>query len=58
MKSTVLILVGLLMVMGGVGGMEHSPDLSTLIQSTCICIVGMIAMWMGTAQINQGPNWS
>ena len=57
MKATTFILLGLLMVMGGVGGIEHSPDLTTMVQSTCISIVGVIAMWIGTSIINEQNNW-
>ena len=51
MKASAFILGGLLAVMGGIGGVEQSPDLTTLIQSTCICIVGMVAMWIGTSMV-------
>ena len=51
MTASTFILGGLLMVMGGMGGVEHSPDLTTLVQSTCICIVGTVAMWIGTSMV-------
>lgn len=56
MKHTIWIFLGLLVVLGGVGGVENSLDVTDLISSTAISVVGCIMMWIGTAGINDDSN--
>jgi uncharacterized membrane protein len=53
MRATILIIVGLVMAMAGVGGVDVSPDLMTMVQSTVISIVGVVLMWIGTSWISE-----
>lgn len=50
----ILFILGLLITLGGVGGVEASPNISALLISTGISIVGVMLMWIGTAQLNRG----
>jgi dethiobiotin synthetase len=52
MKHTMWIILGLLVVLGGVGGVEHSMTTTDLISSTAVSVLGCIMMWIGTAGIN------
>ena len=56
MKHTIWILLGLLVVLGGMGGVENSMDTQDLIASTAVSVVGCIMMWIGTAGINDDSN--
>jgi arginine exporter protein ArgO len=53
MRATILIIVGLVMAMAGVGGVDVSPDLMSMVQSTVISIVGVVLMWIGTSWISE-----
>jgi hypothetical protein len=48
----ILFILGLVITLGGVGGVEASPGISELLLSTVMSIVGVVIMWVGTAQIN------
>ena len=47
MMKTILLL-GLLLTMGGVGGVENSIDNVSLIQSVAISVVGLVLMFVGS----------
>lgn len=52
MFNTVMIVLGLIVAMGGVGGVDVSPDLTTMLSCTAVSVVGVVMMWIGTAGIN------
>ena len=52
MKSPWLLMLGLIITLGGVGGVEQSLDDVALIQSTAVAILGLIITWMGALVIN------
>lgn len=47
-----LFIVGLLMCLGGVGGVEASIDNGTLVQSFAIACVGLCVMYCGVSAMN------
>lgn len=54
MKGSIRIIVGLLLVYGAVGGMDHGPfDTNTLLSQIGIAIVGLTIMAWGTIAINR-----
>lgn len=52
-----LFIVGLIMCLGGVGGVETSTTTLALIQSTVIAIVGLAVMYCGTTALNVSNYW-
>lgn len=56
MKGITFFVLGLILTMGGVGGVEHSLDNLTLLQSTLIAVCGLALMLVGTSYINDGAN--
>ena len=56
MFNSLMIILGLIVAMGGVGGVEVSMDLGDLLSSTAIGVVGVVMMWIGTAGINENSN--
>ena len=56
MFNSLMIILGLIVAMGGVGGVEVSMDLGDLLSSTAISVVGVCLMWIGTAGINENSN--
>ena len=52
MMKTILLL-GLLLTMGGVGGVENSIDNVSLIQSVAVSIVGLVLMFVGSNMVNE-----
>lgn len=52
MMKTFLI-VGLVLTMGGVGGVENSIDNVSLIQSVAVSIVGLVMMFVGSTIGNE-----
>ena len=53
MKEALYIVMGLLLAMGGVGGVEISQDWSTLSCAVAVSIMGLVMMWCGVSVINQ-----
>jgi sulfite exporter TauE/SafE len=51
MKAATYILVGLMITLMGLGGIEHSQTLVQLVQSVAVCVVGVCAMWVGTSWV-------
>lgn len=46
--ANLLIIMGLILTMFGVGGVEHSADNADMISATLVSIVGLMTMWVGT----------
>ena len=47
------LLLGLVLTMGGVGGVENSTDDVSLIQSVAVSIVGLVLMFVGSTIGNE-----
>jgi heme O synthase-like polyprenyltransferase len=56
MFNSLLIILGLIVAMAGVGGVDVSPDLQSLLLSTVVSVVGVVMMWIGTAGINENSD--
>lgn len=56
MKGSIRLVVGLLLVVGAVGGIEHSVTDSALWLAVAIAAVGLLAMWSGTKAANAYTN--
>lgn len=54
MKGTIRILLGMLMVMGAVGGMEQ--ETATLTQGAILAAIGLLIMGSGVSAANKQEN--
>ena len=45
-------MVGLLVVMGGVGGIESSPDNMSMFWSTLVTMIGLGLMWINVRDLD------
>ena len=45
------ILLGLLLVYGAVGGMEHQPDY--FVEQAAVAVLGLLLMWWGVRRLEQ-----
>ncbi len=52
-----LFIVGLLMCIGGVGGVEHSLDNIALVQSLAIAVVGLCVMYCGVTALKVSESY-
>ena len=50
----VLIMLGLVMTMFGVGGVENSVTDTELLASVAVAAVGLLIMWAGTLGVRNG----
>lgn len=50
-KTFFFIVMGLLLTMLGVGGVENSITNSELLQSLAVSVLGLLLMWVGTLMI-------
>ena len=46
-SANFLLIVGFLMTLGGVGGIEHSLDNPTLITALVVAVLGLAIVWCG-----------
>lgn len=53
MKGTIRIVVGLLLVFGGVGGMEANETVTLPLDSLAVAIAGLFIMAWGTFAANR-----
>ena len=53
MRGTIRAVVGFIIIMGGVGGVEASLDNATLTQSALICLVGLMVFANGVFALAQ-----
>jgi hypothetical protein len=49
--ANALIIMGLILTMFGMGGVEHSTDNADMISATLVSIVGLMTMWAGTSAL-------
>jgi hypothetical protein len=54
--SMILFIVGLLMTLGGVGGMEDPAKEAYFIEQIIVSGVGLLVMWIGTLGLNSNQN--
>jgi hypothetical protein len=45
--ATILAMLGLLLTMGGVGGIENSQDSDAMLTASMVSIVGLLMMYCG-----------
>lgn len=60
MKSTTafgLFVVGLLLALGGVGGVEASVETGALVQSFAVACVGLCIMYCGVTALNVSESY-
>lgn len=48
----IFFMVGLLVVMGGVGGIEQAPDNMSMLWSTLVTLIGLGLMWINVKELN------
>ena len=53
-KGMMFFMIGLIITMGGVGGVETSLSNWTLLQSTIVAFVGIALMAVGVSYVNDG----
>ena len=53
MRGSIRVIVGLLIVFGAVGGMEHDPSSSVLL-GVSLAAVGLLLMYSGVRAMNGG----
>lgn len=51
-KGMMFFMIGLILAMGGVGGVETSLSNWVMFQSTVIAIVGLALMYVGVSYVN------
>lgn len=49
----ILFIVGLLVVLGGVGGVEQAPDNISLMLSLFVTVLGLGLMWANVGELNE-----
>lgn len=49
-----LVVLGMLMTLMGVGGIENSVTDSALLSSVLVSVVGLAVMWAGTLGVRNG----
>ena len=49
----VVFIAGLILVMGGVGGVENSISTEELLSSLTVCVLGLLAMYAAVLGIRQ-----
>lgn len=52
-ESMFVFIVGLLLTMGGVGGIEQSLTDAQMLDGVLIAVVGLLVMWVGTIGMKQ-----
>lgn len=50
--AVALFLLGMLLTLGGVGGVEHSLATVDLLSSLAVSVVGLLLMWVSTLSMN------
>jgi uncharacterized membrane protein len=55
MRGSIRAIVGFIIVFGAVGGMEHDPTGSLLVQ-TSVAVLGLCIMYSGVRAMNGGIN--
>jgi hypothetical protein len=53
MFNTIVTMLGFLIVMGSVGGIEQSTSDAVMIQCGMLALAGLALMWAGVSGINQ-----
>jgi hypothetical protein len=51
--NMILFIVGLLVVLGGVGGVEQAPDNISLMLSLFVTVLGLGLMWANVGELNE-----
>lgn len=56
--STFLILTGFLLMLGGVGGVEHSTTDLVLVEAAAIALLGAAVAWCGIRHAQIKGDWN
>ena len=53
MRFFTLFILGLMLTMGGMGGLEHNGPEASVVAPTAIAFLGLILMYLATTYLNE-----